>query len=504
MPRLIRPNCNESGWISYEREPSSTGATSQPTGNALNAASGAQNNEKDIEKQASSESEGEPEIKLDAIQDTKDRSVPLPDRRTNEKPAQKFTAPTSHCKNSKGSQAAQLVRNMHTEDTILLTSDEFAITPSAAIPEQTRNSNQQQHHLDQPSETNDLIHFSKQIRGDQPEQRVKPYQLEHSFHQSIESPSNQWSQLNWLDHFIPLRTNNPLNQQSAPSVPSLSSLQSSPPSLATNDDLRTCAKMRHLSSKNSKRKSRVIDIVRTESYPDKMARQRQFMRSSQKRDDILLRILKRKHSPITKKETYVRLKNLSFFDQLDPRVFPYLDKNKYPFDHHQRRVNPAIIQSKQVAIGKSSKHGFGVFAMEDIKKGEKVIEYIGEILNESQLNIREEGLPEARKGTVFAYVFDSHAWSASESEKKEPRKFVDALFQGNESRFFNHSCSPNCESETVWSICGTIHILISSLRDVSTGTELTLDYDLSTGLDGSQLPCSCNAPNCLGYLGQPA
>ena len=47
--------------------------------------------------------------------------------------------------------------------------------------------------------------------------------------------------------------------------------------------------------------------------------------------------------------------------------------------------------------------------------------------------------------------------------------------QGNEARFINHCCEPNCYTKTM-TVDGQKHIAIYSKRAIRTGEELTYDY----------------------------
>ena len=51
------------------------------------------------------------------------------------------------------------------------------------------------------------------------------------------------------------------------------------------------------------------------------------------------------------------------------------------------------------------------------------------------------------------------------------RTCVDAAFEGNESRFLNHSCDPNCEA-----VITRGHIWIEAIKAIPAGTELVYDY----------------------------
>ena len=54
----------------------------------------------------------------------------------------------------------------------------------------------------------------------------------------------------------------------------------------------------------------------------------------------------------------------------------------------------------------------------------------------------------------------------------QQRTCVDAAFEGNESRFINHSCDPNCEA-----VIERGHIWIEAIKTIPAGTEIAYDYE---------------------------
>ena len=52
---------------------------------------------------------------------------------------------------------------------------------------------------------------------------------------------------------------------------------------------------------------------------------------------------------------------------------------------------------------------------------------------------------------------------------------IDAAFHGNDARWINHSCDPNCEADVEDG-----RIFITSLRDIPAGAELTYDYRVAS------------------------
>jgi len=75
-------------------------------------------------------------------------------------------------------------------------------------------------------------------------------------------------------------------------------------------------------------------------------------------------------------------------------------------------------------------------------------------------------------------------------------QYIDARLTGNDSRFINHSCDPNCETKK-WVINGETRIGIFAVKDIPPGTELTYDYQWEH-FEGSETVCHCGSENCTG------
>jgi len=87
-------------------------------------------------------------------------------------------------------------------------------------------------------------------------------------------------------------------------------------------------------------------------------------------------------------------------------------------------------KSALITVRRSKVHGSGVFAARPIRKGTRIIEYTGERVTHAQADSRYEDKDESDNHT-FLFIVD--------------RKIViDAGIDGNDARFINHSCDPNC------------------------------------------------------------
>jgi SET domain-containing protein len=134
----------------------------------------------------------------------------------------------------------------------------------------------------------------------------------------------------------------------------------------------------------------------------------------------------------------------------------------------------------------SAVHGLGVFAARRIRAGTRIVEYRGEELTEDEVNRRYDDDTAARAATFLFRVSDA--------------LYIDAAREGNDSRFINHSCDPNCETD----VEGT-RISIKAVKNIQPGVELTYDYALE--LEEDPLPsweelyaCRCGAATCRGTM----
>ena len=137
-------------------------------------------------------------------------------------------------------------------------------------------------------------------------------------------------------------------------------------------------------------------------------------------------------------------------------------------------------------IRPSPMQGLGAFATERIPAGTRLIEYAGERLTPAQADARYPDVPGERHHT-FLFAIDDDI-------------VIDAAVGGNEARWINHSCDPNCdaviEAERIW---------IESIRDIAPGEELAYDYayvlpERHTPKAKKRFPCNCGASSCRGTL----
>uniref|UniRef100_F7BG24 Histone-lysine N-methyltransferase NSD2 n=1 Tax=Ornithorhynchus anatinus TaxID=9258 RepID=F7BG24_ORNAN len=143
-------------------------------------------------------------------------------------------------------------------------------------------------------------------------------------------------------------------------------------------------------------------------------------------------------------------------------------------------------QYPETKIVKTDGKGWGLLAKRDIKKGEFVNEYVGELIDEEECMARIKHAQENDITHFYMLTIDKD-------------RIIDAGPKGNYSRFMNHSCQPNCET-LKWTVNGDTRVGLFAVCDIPAGTELTFNYNLDC-LGNEKTVCRCGASNCSGFLG---
>lgn len=137
-------------------------------------------------------------------------------------------------------------------------------------------------------------------------------------------------------------------------------------------------------------------------------------------------------------------------------------------------------------VRRSPIHGTGVFATRRIAKGKRVLEYIGERVSHA----------EADRRYAHKAPDDNHTFLFTVNS----RTVIDGGNLGNDARWINHSCDPNCES-----LIDDNRVFIEAVRTIQPGEELSYDYMIER--DASDPPdidtifaCRCGSPQCRGTM----
>jgi SET domain-containing protein len=131
-------------------------------------------------------------------------------------------------------------------------------------------------------------------------------------------------------------------------------------------------------------------------------------------------------------------------------------------------------------------HGYGVFALRRIRKGTMVIEYLGDRVSHALANERYKD-KDPKDGHTFLFTIDA-------------KTVIDAGVNGNEARFVNHGCHPNCQTVNTGR-----RIFIEALRTIQPGEELAYDYQIQRDDDDPAdvdviFACRCGAKSCRGSM----
>ena len=136
---------------------------------------------------------------------------------------------------------------------------------------------------------------------------------------------------------------------------------------------------------------------------------------------------------------------------------------------------------RRIDVRDSAVHGRGVYATRFIPEGTRIIEYTGRRVS----------------------------WERAADDENDPHTFIfgldngeviDPTIGGNDARWINHCCDPNCEA-----IEEDDRIFIYATRDVEAGEELFYDYALEidepvTEESKRKFACHCGSANCRGTM----
>ncbi len=131
-------------------------------------------------------------------------------------------------------------------------------------------------------------------------------------------------------------------------------------------------------------------------------------------------------------------------------------------------------------------HGQGAFATRRIPSGTRLIEYAGARMTPAEADARYPEVPGVAHHTELFAIDDDIV--------------IDASRDGNDARFINHSCDPNCdavvEDDRIW---------IETIREVVPGEELPYDYafilpERHSPAAKKRYPCNCGSTNCRGTM----
>jgi SET domain-containing protein len=132
---------------------------------------------------------------------------------------------------------------------------------------------------------------------------------------------------------------------------------------------------------------------------------------------------------------------------------------------------PAISSNKPYRIGRS-RTGLGLFATRPIKKGTKIVRYLGPLLDSR--NKKHDDIENK-------YLFELNG-----------RWTIDGSVRKNVARYINHACRPNAESDVS---ARKRKVVIRAIKNIGPGEEI--NYDYGTEYFKAYLkPIGCKCASC--------
>jgi hypothetical protein len=142
--------------------------------------------------------------------------------------------------------------------------------------------------------------------------------------------------------------------------------------------------------------------------------------------------------------------------------------------------------SPMIEVRHSPVHGYGVFALRKIRKGTTIMEYIGDRVSHEEADARYEN-KDPNDNHTFLFTVDS-------------KTVIDGGVGGNDARYINHGCDPNCESAYQ-----DKRIYVEAVKTIMPGEELAYDYQIQRDPDDPPnvdeiFACRCGAEKCRGSM----
>lgn len=151
------------------------------------------------------------------------------------------------------------------------------------------------------------------------------------------------------------------------------------------------------------------------------------------------------------------------------------------------RPSPGVLAA--LCVRRSGIHGKGVYTIRLIRRGTRIIEYAGRHL---PWKIARRFPPHDPRDIYHTFYYSI-----------ENGDVIDAGEGGNDARWINHSCEPNCATEEEQD-----RIFIYALRTIYPGEELFYDYLIQPAERRTKkleraFACICGSPSCRGTMLEP-
>jgi len=152
---------------------------------------------------------------------------------------------------------------------------------------------------------------------------------------------------------------------------------------------------------------------------------------------------------------------------------------------------PKPLNKASIQVQDSTIHGKGVFAQTNIQKGDCIIEYKGERISWKTALKRHPHDPLQPNHTFYFSITNG--------------KVIDGKVKGNDAKWINHSCAPNCIANEVVGKKDRLHVFLFAKKNIKIGEELFYDYSLD--VEGKRTKavkedylCRCGSKKCRGTM----
>ena len=133
----------------------------------------------------------------------------------------------------------------------------------------------------------------------------------------------------------------------------------------------------------------------------------------------------------------------------------------------------------KIKKSKIDDEGRGLYATKNIRKGTKIINYIGKIITNKKI---EESDKYDNSKPIYLFTLNK-------------RYSLDGDFSWNIAGLINHSCENNCDYNGKG-----LKVWVTAIKDIKKDEELTCDYGFGYDQDYKQFPCKCGVKNCCGFI----
>ena len=152
---------------------------------------------------------------------------------------------------------------------------------------------------------------------------------------------------------------------------------------------------------------------------------------------------------------------------------------------------PKPLNKASIQVQDSTIHGKGIFAQTNIQKGDCIIEYKGERISWKTALKRHPHDPLQPNHTFYFSITNG--------------KVIDGKVKGNDAKWINHSCAPNCIANEVIDKKERLHVFLFAKKNIKMGEELFYDYSLD--VEGKRTKavkedyfCRCGSKKCRGTM----